>query len=121
MSTTRNISVHALSFSLDINSNYAKPVFGCDNVVLNQSGCSADAIKEIQCSVDCTDKNELECSNLIGSPPPEDSLYTVTFISLFILQLVATLSVATLMPLVDAITLESVEKDQVKYGLQRVS
>jgi len=82
--------------------------------------CSADAIKEILCQVDCTGKDESECSDLIGSPPPEESLFTKTFISLFILQLVATLSVATLMPLVDAITLESVNKDQVKYGLQRV-
>ena len=113
-----NSSVPSVAYSLTGDSGES---FICDTSPANSSDrphCQ-DAVEEIHCQLDCVNKTSEQCAqNLM--PVPLDNFFSTTFIVFFILQLASNLGNSTAMPLVDAITLELVEKDHDKYCKQRV-
>ena len=111
------------TYSLALTSLGARRHYGCpgDKNAEETEWCAGESVKEIHCQLDCADRTELECAAELGSPLPEENYFSTPFLLFFVVHLASTLAVSTVMPLVDAITLELVEKDQTKYGLQRVS
>ncbi len=115
----KGLNTSIQTVSINIVDPQAQQAYKCDgNVDSADPQCLSGSVKEIHCILDCSSKNESECSGLL--PPREEEFLSSTFLLFLLLQLIVTLSVSTVMPLVDAITLESVNKDQNKYGLQRV-
>jgi hypothetical protein len=90
---------------MEFTSSAQRKNFGCRLSCLKNQGI---CMKVLQKNVTGPDR---------GQSP---DFWGLTFLLFFTLQFVSTVSVATLMPLVDAISLDMVAKDQTKYGYQRV-
>jgi predicted MFS family arabinose efflux permease len=81
--------------------------------------CDASTVKTLECVVDCS--NLTHCVDFfVANQRAQAGIFSATFVLIFILEFISNICTATTMPIVEAITLETVEKDETKYGHQRV-